>query len=151
SVGVDVAAGYAVAEVVEGVKQQLRQFLSPLPPPTAQDGAGFAAQSNLLFAPPSAAIAHGWPLRTAVNARVLLAATARGAGVTSLVDVLLAEAPRAPTDFIEMPGLELPRILGISVVAGEPMSIADLRGDALAVPAPPSPLLPVPIVPETCS
>jgi hypothetical protein len=151
SVGVDVAAGYAVAEVVEGVKQQLRQFLSPLPPPTAQGGAGFAAQSNLLFAPPSTAAACGWPLRTAVNARVLLAATARVAGVTSVVDVLLAEGTRAPSEVIEMAGLELPRILGISVVAGDPMSIADLRGDALAVPAPPSSLLPVPIVPETCS
>ena len=29
-----------------------------------------------------------------------------------------------------MVGLELPRILGISVVAGDPMSIAALRGDA---------------------
>ena len=29
SVGVDVAAGYAVAEVVETVKQRLREFLAP--------------------------------------------------------------------------------------------------------------------------
>lgn len=151
SVGIDVAAGHAVAEVVEGVKQRLREFLSPLPPSTMQENAGFAAQSSLLFAPQSTVAARGWPLRTPVSARVLLAETARVTGVTSVIDVLLAEGTHAASDVIEMTGLELPRILGISVVAAEPMSIADLRGDSLAVPPSPSPLLPVPVVPETCS
>ncbi|MGC2775396.1 MAG: hypothetical protein WA418_07115 [Bradyrhizobium sp.] len=150
SVGIDVAAGYAVAEVVEAVKQRLRQFLAPLAPSTSQNGAGFAAQSDLLFAPTSSTSARGWPLRAAVSARVLLAETARVASVTSVIDVLLAEGTRAPSDTIEMTGLELPRILGISVVAGEPLPIAAVRGDVSAAPSGPSSLLPVPIIPETC-
>ncbi len=149
SVGIDVAAGFAVAEVVEAVKQRLRQFLAPLAP-AVQDGAGFAAQSGLLFGPPSAAAARGWPLRRPVAARVLLAESARVSGVTSVIDVLLAEGTSAAAAVIDMTGLELPRVLGIAVMAGEPLSIAALRGDAGAgLPASP-PLLPVPIIPEKC-
>lgn len=150
SVGVDIAAGFAVADVVEAVKQRLRTFLSPIAPEVAQGG-GYAAQSGLLFAPASSAVARGWPLRKAVSARELLAEAARVPGVTSVADVLLAEGSKAPSDVIEIVGLELPRILGISVVAGEPMSIADLRGDAGAGgPVVPSSLLPVPVVPRNC-
>lgn len=82
---------------------------------------------------------------------MLLAEVARVPGVTSVADVLLAEGTRAPSAIIEMTGLELPRVLGISVVAGEPLSIAALRGDTNAAPpAVPGTLLPVPIIPETC-
>jgi hypothetical protein len=151
SVGIDVAAGFAVAEVVEAVKQRLRQFLAPLAP-AVRDGAGFAAQSGLLFGPPSAAAARGWPLRQPVATRVLLAETARVSGVTSVIDVLLAEGTSAAADVIDMTGLELPRVLGIAVTAGEPLSIAALRGDVgtgSGLPASP-PMLPVPIIPEKC-
>jgi len=151
SVGVDVAAGFAVAEVVEAVKQRLRQFLAPIAPAVGQVRVGSAAQMGLLFGPSPNAAARGWPLRTPVSARVLLAEAARVPGVTSVADVLLAEGTRAPSAVIEMTGLELPRVLGISVVAGEQLSIAALRGDVGgAPPAVPGSLLPVPIIPETC-
>jgi len=150
SVGVDVAAGYAIADVVDAVKQRLRAFLSPLAAAVSQGG-GFAAQSGLLFAPPSDAAPRGWPLRKAVNARELLAEVARVPGVTSVADVLLAEGSSAPSEVIEMTGLELPRILGISVVAGEPLPIAALRGDpGSGAPAVPTSLLPVPVIPRSC-
>ncbi len=47
-----------------------------------------------------------------------------------------------------MTGLELPRVLGISVVAGEPLPIDALRGGTPSVPS--VSMLPVPVVPETC-
>jgi hypothetical protein len=54
-----------------------------------------------------------------------------------------------------MSGLQLPRILGISVVVGDPLPIDALRGGGNSSGGGSSgggakPLLPVPIVPETC-
>jgi hypothetical protein len=74
-------------------------------------------------------------------------------------DVLLAETTGVEKPVVEMIGLELPRILGITVVAGEPLSIAAVRGDADSsggvgntggTGSTPPPLLPVPIIPESC-
>jgi len=44
--------------------------------------------------------------------------------------------------------LELPRVLGISVVAGEPIPIDALRGGTPSVPG--ASALPVPVTPEKC-
>lgn len=146
SVGVDVQAGFAVAEVVENVKQRLRDFLAPV-------GSGtFAAQTTPLFAPRVVDSERGWPLRTPVAARVLLAETARVAGVMSVADVLIAEGISAPAEVIEMSGLQLPWVVGVSVVAGEPVAIDALRGSTSgATPATPTvSLLPVPVIPESC-
>jgi hypothetical protein len=142
SVGIDVTAGYSIAEVVENVKQRLRTFLAPVGP------AGYRSQTTPLFMPPADDAARGWPLRRAVASRVLLAEAARVTGVTAVADVLVAEGDRAAADAIEMTGLELPRVLGISVVAGEPIPIDALRGEAPSVPG--ASALPVPVVPEKC-
>jgi hypothetical protein len=142
SVGVDVTAGYSIAEVVENVKQRLRAFLAPVGP------AGYRSQTTPLFMPPAGDASRGWPLRRAVASRVLLAEAARVTGVTAVADVLLAEGGRAAGDAIEMIGLELPRVLGISVVAGEPVPIDALRGETPSVPG--APMLPVPVTPEKC-
>jgi hypothetical protein len=144
SVGIDVTAGHSIAEVVENVKNRLRAFLAPVGP------AGYRSQITPLFMPPPEDAARGWPLRKTVASRVLLAEAARVPGVTAVADVLLAEGTRAPTDTIEMSGLELPRVLGISVVAGEPMSIEALRGGATTPGAPAASTLPVPVVPDKC-
>ena len=158
SIGIDVASGFAVAEVVEAVKQRLRQFLAPIP--AILENNSFGAQTGLLFGNQTDTTSRGWPLRMAVSARVLLAETTRVAGVTSVFDdVLLAEATGSDKPVVEMVGLELPRILGISVVAGEPLPIAAVRGemngsrggagsDGSSSTHPP--LLPVPIIPESC-
>jgi hypothetical protein len=145
SAGVDVATGFSVSEVVEGVKARLRGALSPLGP------AGSVPRETPLFTPRQGNDPErGWPLRTAVESRVLLAEVARVAGVLSVADVLLAEGGRGPTDRVEMAGLELPRVLGLSVVAGDPVPIDALRGDRTGEEAPAARLLPVPVVPETC-
>jgi hypothetical protein len=93
-------------------------------------------------------------LRTTVASRVLLAEVARVSGVVSVANVLLAEGERNPSDVVEMVGLELPQILGISVVLGEPLPIDALRGSTLpgtgGDTATTTSVLPVPVVPETC-
>jgi hypothetical protein len=70
SVGIDVTAGYSIAEVVENVKDRLRAFLAPVGP------AGYRSQTTPLFMPPADDAARGWPLRKAVASRVLLAEAA---------------------------------------------------------------------------
>ena len=159
SIGIDVEARFSVAEVTEAVKRRLRQFLAPIASDPNQ--LGYAAQTGLLFGTATETAAQGWPLRRSVSARVLLAEAARVPGVTSIFDdVLLAEETGSNKAIIEMIGLELPRVLGISVVTGEPLSISSMRGDtstgALGSAGTPddsnspSVLLPVPIIPESC-
>ena len=145
SVGVEVATGLSIAEVVDGVKARLRALLAPIGPN------GCDPRPTPLFTPRTIDRERGWPLRTAVSSRVLLAEVARVPGVTEVADVLLAEGSRGASDVVEMTGLQLPRILGISVVAGDPIPIDALRGDRAADQTTTSAaLLPVPVVPETC-
>ena len=145
SVGVEVATGLSIAEVVENVKTRLRALLSPIGP------AGCDPRAMPLFTPRSTDPARGWPLRTAVSSRVLLAEVARVPGVTAVADVLLAEGTRGASEAVEMTALELPRVLGISVVAGDPISIDALRGEqSEGVDQATAQLLPVPVVPESC-
>lgn len=144
SVGVDVAAGYSIAEVTENIKQRLRAVLAPV------GAGGYSDRVSALFALRTPDPARGWPLRKAVTAKELLAETARVDGVTSVVDVLLAEGALAATDVVEMSGLQLPWVVGISVVAGEPVEIDALRGDQTEESASAPSLLPVPVIPETC-
>jgi hypothetical protein len=151
SAGVDVATGRAIAEVVEQVKARLRALLAPIGP------AGSEPRPTPLFTSRATDPARGWPLRTAVSSRVLLAEVARVPGVTAVADVLLAEGSRAPSEIVEMSGLQLPRVLGISVVAGDPIAIDALRGERTTADPSTTPtttttvrLLPVPVVPESC-
>jgi hypothetical protein len=148
SVGIEAAAGYSVAQVVDDVKRRLREVLAPVGP------AGGAPRDTPLFTPRVDDPARGWPLRTAVASRVLLAETARVSGVVSVADVLLAEGTLPEADVIAMTGLELPRILGISVVVGDPVAIDALRGsertDDTGGGGGGATVLPVPVVPETC-
>lgn len=144
SVGIEAAAGYAISEVVAGVKARLRERLAPV------GKKGGVPREAALFTPRTDDPARGWPLRTPVVSRALLAEVARVAGVTSVIDVLLAEGNRAPADVVEMTGLELPRVLGISVVVGDPMSLDALRGASAGTDAADVTVLPVPVVPESC-
>jgi len=144
SVGIDVVAGKSIAEVVDAVKQHIKDFLAPV------RKAGLPDTTDLLTAPQRVATDRGWRLRTAVSSRVLLAEAARVDGVSSVSDVLLSEGDKAPQSSIEMQGLELPRLLGISVVVGEPEPLDALRGQPVATQTPGKRRLPVPFVPEEC-
>ena len=147
SVGIEAAAGWSVAQVVNDVKQHLQDWLAPV------GDAGAEPRNAPLFTPRGTDPARGWPLRTAVSSRVLLAEVARVPGVVSVADVLLAEGSLPAADSVQMSGLQLPRVLGLSVVAGEPLALAAVRGDAgSAAPADATAprRLPVPVVPENC-
>ena len=125
TVGINVIAGVSVAEVREAVKAALLQFLAPLP---ADPTVILDTQAGLTLTPQYADARRGWPLRKSVTDRELLAVASRVAGVLSVNNVLIAEGTRAPEPQITMAGLELPRVLGISVAIGEPVSLDELRG-----------------------
>lgn len=154
SVGINVVAGIAVAEVREAVKQALLSFLSPLPPSRA---ALLDNQAAFLQTPEYASLQKGWPLRKPVTARELLAVASRVPGVLLVNDVLICGDNGASTPQIPLSGLELPRVAGISVGIGDPLDLDQLRGQA-AAPATGTgsgngtrpKIVPVPIIPEEC-
>ncbi|HEX5705798.1 MAG TPA: baseplate J/gp47 family protein [Pyrinomonadaceae bacterium] len=125
TIGINVIAGMSVAEVREAVKSAVLQFLAPLPedPTVILD-----TQAGLTQSPQYADMRRGWPLRKSVTDRELLAVASRVAGVLSVNNVFVAEGTRAAEPQITMAGLELPRVLGISVAIGEPVSLDELRG-----------------------
>jgi hypothetical protein len=148
SVGIETGARESIAAVAEAVRKRLRAVISPLPPP------GYYGPRTPLYGEPAPADERGWPLATPVQAKVLEAEVARVPGVRSVVGLLLAEGAGPSTQRIEIGGIELPELLGISVVAGDPVDLASLRGDAGGTGTSGSPggprRLPVPITSETC-
>jgi hypothetical protein len=152
SAGINVVAGVSTAEVREAVKQALLKFLAPL----QQSPAGLLDnQVTLLNAPSYGSMKKGWPLRKPVTARELLAVASRVAGVLLVNDVLIAEGTKPASDQIQMTGLELPRVMGISVSIGDPMDLDQLRGQATPSPGTTTTtvapkIVPVPVVPEEC-
>jgi baseplate J-like protein len=147
SVGIDLVAGSSRVAVREAVRRAIVQFLSPLPP----DGADALDEQVSLFGSPRySAERRGWPLRKPVVALELLAAVARVPGVALVRPPLLAPGAEAEVDRVDMAGLELPRLAGLSVTIGEPVAIDDLRGAAPSPPAGAVPAVPVPVIPEEC-
>jgi hypothetical protein len=157
SIGINVVAGLGIAQVREEVKRAILRFLAPLSPQGEPAPEPQTASGSTLT---RAEAERGWPLRKAVTDRELLAEANRVPGVLSVNDVLVAEGARDAESQIRMSGLELPRVLGISVTIGEPMSLDELRGTTGAAPgggggtAPgtgtPDVFLPVPVIPEEC-
>ena len=142
SVGFDPVAGRSVAEVRDAVKAALLRFLAPLGSETGPPGT------------PEADFPHakkGWPLLKPVVPLELLAVASRVVGVDLVRPVIVAAGtdPGSDIDPVPMNGLELPLVI-LSVVAGDPLALDQVRG--LAPPAQPQPktIVPVPVVPETC-
>lgn len=130
SIGVDVIQGREQGPVLERVDVAVRRFLSPL-------AGGFDGS--------------GWPLDKTVEPGEILATVARVDGVSRVGQVLLGDADGNAITALEITGLQLPRLLGISVASGAAVPIDDLRGVAPSGAAAPSLLrLPVPVVPEEC-
>jgi baseplate J-like protein len=146
SVGIAVVAGMSVAEVREAVRRALLDFLSPLPPGGAQSLDDVTA---VLRMPRYAESRRGWPLRKAVVALELQAVVNRVDGVLLVNDLLLADGSGATQTQIRTNGLELPRVVGISVAVGNPVDLDQVRGQSPAAPAG-SVLVPVPVIPEAC-
>ena len=81
----------------------------------------------LLNAPFSASVYKGWPLGKSVISLEILAVAGRTSGVEFVQEVLLAQTGAAVSQ-VDMTGLQLPRVLGISVVNGPALSLDELRG-----------------------
>lgn len=155
SLGINVVGGVGIAQVREAVRRAVLRFLAPLPDKTA-DAQTDAAQLT--------GMEKGWPLRKPVVDRELLAVASRVSGVLSVNDVFIAEGSLPATTQITMTGLELPRVMGISVTVGDALGLDELRGQAApGVGTTPgggttgtpgggstTPLLPVPTIPEEC-
>ena len=127
SIGIDVVAGRDQGPVRDAVRSQTERFLSPLT--GGFDGAG-------------------WPLDRAVDAGEIAAAAARVTGVAKVTGVLLGDSAGSRPTPIAISGLQLPRLVALSVVSAEPTPIAELQGQA--PPATTPTMTPVPVVPETC-
>ncbi|HYA08569.1 MAG TPA: hypothetical protein VEG24_03210, partial [Gaiellaceae bacterium] len=144
SVGFDPVAGESVADVRDAIKATLLAFLSPLP----QDAASPTADLTFPHAK------TGWPRLKSVVPLELLAVASRVPGVDLVRPVLIVEdtqtASVSGSDPISMAGLELPLVVGISVLAGDPQPLDQLRGSAPSPTAQPPTVVPVPVVPDTC-
>jgi predicted phage baseplate assembly protein len=162
SMGISVVGGESIAEVIEEVKRTILQYLSPLP----------AVYSTLLdvdaakqFAQQYPELNKGWPLRNPVVAQQLLSVAARVTDVSMVYPrVLIAmgsvddkgQMTTSEEETVEMKGLELPRVMAISVTAGEPVELDVLISGKTVTTTPPGTMpqvpksIPVPIIPEEC-
>jgi predicted phage baseplate assembly protein len=132
SVGFKTTPGASVAQVREDIKKEIYAFLSPLP---ATQGPGHA---------------QGWPIWKPVIDRELLAIASRVRDVLFITGLIVAWDDEPPANEIPMLGLELPRIAGLSINAGDPISIDQLRGQS-STSAADGEIFPVPAIPDECS
>jgi hypothetical protein len=154
SIGFEAQAGVPVPQVREAIKREVGQFLSPLPDPSL----------DLLDEDAAPGLQRGWPLWKPLLDRELMAVASRVPGVLLITGVLLAGSDGARADQVGLRGLELPRLAGLSVIAGEPAPLAQLTGrggsgapgggtpgDGVPLPIPTGEnVVPVPVIPEEC-
>jgi hypothetical protein len=130
SVGLDVVAGASIPQVREDVKKRLLAFLAPLPPVGENVG--------------------GWQLRRSVLQLDLIAEANRVTGVQRVNGLQLSAGSGPAEPAIDLRGwLDLPRVVGIAVVAGDPLDLDAVRGTGPAAPDD-RVVVPVPVIPETC-
>lgn len=129
SISIDVTPGRDTPNVRDAVRARLEVFLSAL------EG-GFAGT--------------GWPLDTAIDPAELLVQAAQVDGVRRVDQLLVGDAGGAISTPRPLSGLQLPRLAGLSVVAGsDPLPLEELRGRAPAVDTTSS-ATPVPVIPDFC-
>ncbi len=142
SIGIQIQPGLSIAEVREQVKSAVYQFLSPLPPfiglPVDDTITNYASGPK------------GWPLGKPVVALELAAVASRAPGIMAIRNVLLFKSGSSIVQpSIEMKGIQLPRIAGLSVSVGDPLTAAQLGLSDSIPPSGPKPM-PIPIIPEEC-
>ena len=114
SVGLTVAGGHTVPEVRDAVKARLRAVLAPSRTDGATDLPG---------------LEDGWPLGRAINRLELMAEAARVPGVLRINGLKLAQGDGSDVpDELPLRGLQLPRLLGLSVEMGDAVPIDNLLG-----------------------
>ncbi|MFY9458642.1 MAG: putative baseplate assembly protein [Aquabacterium commune] len=142
SVGITVAGGHTVPEVRDAVKARLRAVLAPSRTDGATDLPG---------------LADGWPLGRAVNRLELMAEAARVPGVLRVNGLKLAQGDGSDVpEELPLRGLQLPRLLGLSVELGDAIPINNLLGQGSgdgsgqAHSGARGRVVPVPTVPREC-
>jgi Baseplate J-like protein len=124
SVGIKVAPGFNESEITEKVKSDITTFLAPTAGGTQQ----LPSDPSQIFASRDTA-PNGWKLAKPVVALELAAVANRTHGVEFVEgDVLLGDSAGNARTRIDLTGLQLPRILGISVTSGPAAPLADLLG-----------------------
>jgi len=144
------SGGLSAGPVGEAVNSTLRSFLAPTAGGVQQLPDDPAA---LLTAPQSDAVPNGWPLGKSVISLELTAVAGRVAGVDYVQGVLVDQTGPGVAQ-IDFSGLQLPQILGISVVEGDPLSLDSLRGTGVLSSASGSGaqgIVQIPAIPEECN
>jgi len=147
SIGVKVAAGFNESQITEAVKADVMEFLAPL-----SGGKQTLPDDPSVLLAGGGAPSNGWKLGKAVVALELAAVANRTRGVEFVLDdVLLADLDGNLTPRMEMTGLQLPRVLGIRVTNGPPVSIDALRGGPVGTGSTQAPsIVQIPTIPEEC-
>jgi hypothetical protein len=144
SIGIQVLPGLNPAPVRDAVKSAVLEFLAPIvggPQQLPDDPA------VLLNAPLSASVYKGWPLGKSVISLEIMTVAGRTSGVEFVQDVQLAQSGAAVAQ-VDISGLQLPRVLGISVTNGPALSLDELRGTGAT--QAPAPGAQVPVIPGEC-
>jgi len=148
AVGIELLAdGGAGSDVRDAVRARLREFLAPMHP-------NGLSETELLLNPDFSDLQKGWPLRRTVSAAELMAVASRARGVRFVRSVRLADTDGVEQAEILMHSLQLPRIAGLLVVAGDAPSPASLIGgvvqDSTGGTQPNRRVVPVPVIPDRC-
>jgi hypothetical protein len=146
SIGIQVLPGLNPAPVREAVKSAVMQFLAPIvggPQQLPDDPA------VLLNAPLSPSVYKGWPLGKPVISLEVMTVAGRTSGVEFVQDVLLTQTGAAVPQ-VDMTGLQLPRVLGISVTNGPALSLDELRGGTTQT-GPTAGVAQLPVIPGECN
>ncbi len=156
TVGITTAPGQVRELVRRNVEAALRVYLSPLvggpPIPGAPDLDAVCDPTAAPTAPCAPPRGTGWPLGTEVRDRDLEAVATRVIGVRYVDSVRLASLSSdgvtlTDADRIPLAGLQLPRLVAISVREGAAEDPAELLGPRAATP---STTVPVPVLPKQC-
>lgn len=133
--------------VRDAVQSAVLNFLAPIVGGPQQ----LPDDPSVLLSAPNA-IYKGWPLGKSVIALELMAVASRVAGIDFVQDLLLAQDGASASPQVDFSGLQLPQVLGISVVEGDPISLADLQGKTgTATGGGGAGAAQVPIIPQECS
>jgi len=162
SIGVSPVARVSLAQVIADVKAAVTAFLSPLSletnaltltPSMAAPGQPMALTPDIpvLYAS-GADTDEGWALGKPVLKLELMAVVSRVPGVLLVRDLLLVDENSVTRDSIPMSGLDLPRLMGLSVVVGDPLGVDQLPGlGSTTETTAASAFVPLPVIPEECS
>jgi hypothetical protein len=145
SIGIRALPGVPVGPVREAVKGAVLSFLAP----TSGGPQLLPDEPATLLSTPQA-VSKGWQLGKSVIALEIMAVAGRVPGVEFVQNVLLAK-DAGPVPQVDFSGLELPRVLGISVTDGEPLTLAELQGAIPATVGTGPGAVQVPIIPQECS